>query len=193
MQRIVRAPGGIKDYLADADCLLSEDACRCPFCQTEHKLHRHGFYERCVLLLGGESPVIMVPRLFCPGAGRTLSLLPDFCVPRRQHGAVVLGYFLLFLSLGHGLVGSLRRVRGEAVCHSVAQHLRDGFLSNGARIRAYLSSLHPRLPDAPKEIPSCRRVVFQLVAGLRQGFPEVEAAFFHHGLAFHQRFLHGLA
>lgn len=58
------------------------------------------------------------------------------------------------------------------------------FLSNGPRIRTYLSSLHPRLSDAPKEIPPCLRVVFQLVAGLQQGFKDVEAAFLHHGVVF---------
>jgi len=91
--------------------------------------------------------VIVVHRLYCPREGKTLSLLPDFCVPRRQHSAVVLGYFLLFLSLGCGLVGSLRRVRGEAPSHSVAQHLRDGFLFLVQRPE------NPNLPLVPASSP----------------------------------------
>ncbi|MCK4306100.1 MAG: hypothetical protein KAY24_17805 [Candidatus Eisenbacteria sp.] len=82
----------------------------CPFCSDQHPLRIHGVYKRFVLLPGFSRPVrIKVLRLLCPRLGRSVSLLPAFCLPHRQYGAAVLGRFLKArLLLGATLGAALR-------------------------------------------------------------------------------------
>jgi hypothetical protein len=125
--------------------------------------------------------------------GRTVSLLPDFCIPRRQHGAAVLGAFLAGYAAGKPLVAALRDVRPDVQGHSVAQSLRKGFLARGARIRAYLARLRARALEPPPATPGCRSEVRVLVAALCLGFVKAAAAFIHHGVGLHAMQQVGLA
>lgn len=104
-------------------------------------------------------------------------MLPDFCIPRRQHGAAVLGAFLAGYAAGKPLVAALRK----------------GFLARGARIRAYLARLRARALEPPPATPGCRSEVRVLVAALCLGFVKAAAAFIHHGVGLHAMQQVGLA
>jgi hypothetical protein len=186
MQRICAVRGGAAAYVRDPDVLLTDESRRCPFCADGHRLWLHGWYERWVILGDGQGSVrIAVRRLRCARVGRTVSLLPDFCLPGRQHGAGVVGRFLVYHVLeGCSLVAALDRARGGAGAHSVAQALRDGFRSRAGRLWTYL---------AGKEAADAGGPLRTLVCWLKRGFDDAAEAFRHHGREFHCRQGVGLA
>ena len=195
MQRIVRVAGGIKTYLSSPTCLVNSETRRCPFCPDGHRLRIHGWYHRFALLPGSQEACrIAVLRLLCPRQGRTVSLLPDFCLPRRQHGPGLLGLFLAALLNGSSLLKALQRARsGGAPGHSVAQVLLKAFLARRHHLQAYLAGLRTRAVEVAPAVPEARRPLAQLVLGLLEGFPDVISAFEHHARHFHHRFQIGLA
>lgn len=195
MQKLCAVRGGVNAYLADPDMLVTAETLVCPFCADGHRLHRHGFYERWALLPDPEPSVrIPVRRLLCVVVGRTVSLLPDFCLPRRQHGPEILGVFLHARTvLGLALGAALRRARADATGHSVAQALISGFLRRAERIRAYLAALRPRAPRLPSGVPRSRRELASLVLGLIHRARDPGRAFLFHGRGFFARFGTGLA
>lgn len=132
MQRICRVRGGVNAYLLNPGALVTEQTRRCPFCADAHLLWLVGWYWRWVVLPTPEEPrKIPIRRLYCRHARRTVSLLPDFCIPRRQCGPGVLEFFLRAYVMGASLVRALRMARGEANWHSAAQSLLQGFPGAG--------------------------------------------------------------
>jgi hypothetical protein len=136
---------------------------------------------------------IAVRRLYCPHAKRTVSLLPDFCIPRRQHGPAILALFLGLLVKGLALLKALRAVRAAAPCHALAQSLRDGFLKREAKIRVYLAGRRQRAAERPKDVPERCLTLGELFGGLTEGFGCPAAAFLSHTVDFHSQFADGLA
>lgn len=64
----------------------------CPHCHKQH-LHRHGFYRRYLIDKGFEG-FILIRRYICPECGRTVSMLPWFCHPRRTYSMGFIHYSL---------------------------------------------------------------------------------------------------
>lgn len=195
VQRVFRVQGGLKAYGATPDMLLASAGAReCPFCSDKHRLRRHGHYDRFALLLGDQEPIrVRICRLLCARTGKTVSLLPDFCLPRRQHGPAIVGAFLSSYAEGGTLLASLRAARPDAAGHSVAQSLRKGFLARAGPIRAYLARLRARAIDPPVTTCRRRREVAALLAGLCHGFVAAAQAFVHHGVGLHGMAQIGLA
>jgi hypothetical protein len=191
MQRVCPVAGGIKAYLEDPQCVATAENRRCPFCPRSHRLRHHGRYHRHALLPGRtDSERIAVLRFLCPFVGRTVSLLPDFCLPRRQHGPEILGLFLAAYLKGQGLFRALQSARPDAPGHAVAQSLRDGFSQRRPKFHAYLgpcSTAPP--PGVPRDRIPMALVFFRLV----DGFASAARAFVRHGVGFHRRFGDGLA
>jgi len=185
VQKVLPVRGGLNAYLVAPEGLVDERSRECPFCPEKHRLRLHGHYRRCVLVEGGRTARVPVRRLLCPHTGRTLSLLPDFCIPRRQHGAAIVGTFLAGYAAGKPILAALRAVRPEAPGHSVAQSLRRGFLARAGPIRAYLARLHARAVEAPPSAPGLRREVSALLVALCLGFAKAAEAFVHHGVGLH--------
>lgn len=194
MQRVCQVAGGVKEYLQDPTQLVTAETRRCPFCRDRHRLRWHGGYMRQALVVG-QSEVVQVPifRLLCARQGRTVSLLPDFCLPRRQHGPGMLGQFLEGLAQGKTLLGALRGARPEAPGHSVAQSLLGGFQHQRQRLLAYLATLRHRVVTPSCDVPRSRRLIAQVVAGFIAGFRCVVQAFQYHARRFHERFGVGFA
>jgi hypothetical protein len=195
MQRICVVPGGVKAYQADPRCVLVEENRRCVFCEEPHRLRVHGSYLRYALFPDPE-PVHQIPvlRLLCPRAGRTVSLLPEFCLPRRQHGPAIVGIFLRELVLaGEGLLKALRRARAGVSGHAVAQALLGGFRKRVGELRAYLAGLRHRVVRGASAGPERFGDLVPVVAGLLEGFPDAPEAFLYHGRCFHESFGKGLA
>ncbi len=194
MQKICQVPGGLPHYLEAPDCLVNEQTRACPFCKDGHRLRLHGWYDRRVVFPGeSQEKTIPVLRLLCSRKRRTLSLLPDFCLPRRQHSAGLLGLFLLALVRGQSLLSAMREVRPSVPGHSVPQALLRGFLDKAGHLRTYLASLWPRPPVLPLDVPRKRHDLARLVFGLREGFHCVISAFEHHGRVFHTRYAMAIA
>jgi hypothetical protein len=194
MQRVCEVSCGVKEYLRSPEGLLTEETRRCPFCEDTHRLRLHGWYGRQALLPHPGGVVrVWVQRLYCAVTCKTVSLLPDFCLPRRQHGPGILGIFLRAFISGHTLLESMRQARPDTVGHSVPQSLVRGFLSRGHQLRAYIAARSPRQPPVPTAMPAQRRILARLVQGLLDGFDCTVHAFLLHGRLFHDRFGLGLA
>lgn len=195
MQRLCPCPGGVKPYLASMAAVVTTEARRCPFCDDGHALRRNGFYRRWALLPDPDpGERIAVIRLRCPRTNKTVSLLPDFCLPRRQHGPGILGVFLDgFVLLKLGLHAALRRARAAAHEHSTAQSLMRGFLRRQDRVRAYLAGLRARAIPSPDRLEGLRRSLAPIVLALLADQPDPVTAFVHHARQFHHRFAVALA
>lgn len=174
--------------------LVSEESRKCPFCADKHRLRLHGHYHR-FALAPDERGASRVPirRLLCVPTGRTVSLLPDFCIPRRQHGPAILGTFLEGYARGQSLLAALRAARPDAPGHSVAQSLRKGFLTRAGPIRTYLARLRARALEPPPSAPGPRREVCALLVGLCHGFATAADALQRHGVFLHAALQIGLA
>jgi hypothetical protein len=176
--------------------MLVNDCSRaCPFCEDNHLLRLHGWYARWGLF-PDPAPEVFLPirRLYCPHVRRTVSLLPDFCVPRRQHGPAILGRFLHAVILrGVAILAALRTLRPHCQRHSVAQSLLKGFLRREEPLRAYTAQLAPRHPEVPRSVPESRRALAGLLLALCARFQDAAKAFVHHGRCFHERFKLALA
>lgn len=111
--------------LADPAALPGVRAC--PFCADRHLLRLHGWYERWWYGIEAKRLVgerLKARRLYCPKERKTVSLLPDLCMPRRQYGVAVLGYLLeCFVVLRLSYLAALRTLRDDAVRHSLVQQL----------------------------------------------------------------------
>ena len=194
MQRVCRVEGGVNEYLENPRCLLTEENCWCPLCPEGHRLRKHGTYKRQALFPDPEAPkILLIYRLLCVRTGQTVSLLPDFCLPRRQYGPSILGLFIHSLLEGAGLLKALKTVRREAERHSTAQSLLRGFLEKAPKIRTYLAVIRPRVVEPPQAITPGQQLLGALFHGLRHGFSDPSAAFTFHGLRIHQRFQISLA
>jgi hypothetical protein len=193
MQRVCRARGGVKSYVENSRSLLTDENRRCPLCPDGHRLRLHGRYRRQALFPQEEAAKnLAIHRLLCTRTGRTVSLLPDFCLPRRQHGPSILGLFLHAVIRGAGHLKALMRLRPDATQHSTARSLLKGFLGQASKIRTYLAALRPRIVDPPKAPPRLRDLAL-LVHGLTHGFGDPATAFTFHARRFHRRFQMGLA
>lgn len=194
MQKLLRVKGGLKAYGKQPDMLVDGSSQECPLCSDKHRLRLHGYYHRFALVAGVEEPVrVPIRRLLCVRTGRTVSLLPDFCLPRRQHGPAILGAFLSRYSKGASLLTALRAARPDAPTHSVAQSLRKGFLARAGPIRAYVARLHARAFEPPATVSGRRREVAALLVGLCHGFGVAADAFIRHGVGLHAMLQIGLA
>ena len=60
----------------------------CPMCRGGF-LRKHGFYERNLVEIGFDG-LIQVRRHICDACGKTVSLLPSFCHPRRTYSIFVI-------------------------------------------------------------------------------------------------------
>ena len=82
-------------------------------------MHRHGFYWRWVTLASGARERSGVHRFLCTRCGRTVSCLPDFCVPYKHFSADVI----------HGVLAAvlLMALSFRAVAHWDSVYNRAGF------------------------------------------------------------------
>lgn len=197
MQKLLRVAPWLKGRGEPQDAGEVAGAADCPFCPLAHRLRRHGFYERWALLVEGGVLVehrVRVRRLLCPRTGRTVSLLPAVCIPRRQHGPEALGTLLDAYALAQqGLLAAYRCLRPGAESHSVPQHLVGGFLRRRPQWTAYLGGLRARVPLPPPGLEGRRLEVARLLLPLREGHPGGPQALRLHGVPFHERFALGVA
>ncbi len=154
MQRVSPVPGGVNAYQENSRVILTAENKACPFCPDGHCLRIHGTYVRQGLFPDRSAPeTLTIHRLLCVRRGQTVSLLPDFCLPRRQHGPSILALFLHALLEGAGLLSAIRSVRKEVQHHSTAQALLRGFLQKAKEIQTYLARIRHRAVKVPKVGP----------------------------------------
>lgn len=195
MQRICVAGCDVKSYQANPGMLVNDRNCACPFCPDHHRLELLGWYQRYALFPGDLDFHLPIRRLVCRQTGKTVSLLPDFCIPRRQHGPAILGLFLAAVLIqGLSLLKALQQQRPSVTVHSVAQSLLAGFSRRQSHLRTYLAQTFPRFPEAPNSVqPHYRSHAEVFLALTAHSSSDIPGAFRHHGRLFHDFCQLGLA
>lgn len=79
-------------------------------------MHWHGFYWRFVILPSGVRKRFGVHRCRCAVCGRTVSFLPDFCVPYKHFGTDVIEAVLAAVLLSNLSVRAV--ARWDSVCNT---------------------------------------------------------------------------
>ena len=196
-QRVLRLGACPQAYSTEFERLDPARAGACPYCPDRHRLRAHGSYERWVFVLDGQiarEERIRVKRFLCARSGQTVSLLPDFCLPRRRYGSEVVGLLLQVVStVGASLTSAFARLRHELEGPRSAQALVAGFLARRPQLEGYAARLRQRAPALPAGLGAYRQEVARLFLPLRAGQRSGPAALRHHGRAFHDRFRQGIA
>jgi hypothetical protein len=192
IQKIIQISGGIKAYLAcEADPPVPPDAALCPFCAKPHRLRRHGFYTRTVVD-GDAVWDILIRRLLCATTGHTVSLLPDFLVPRKRHSLLVIATFLYaFAWTGVTLLTAVRQATRSYVSYQKGAFWCRAIRDRSAKIQQYASTLAERGPTVadiapPLDTPS-RRTLRILLQPLLDGHDNLVSALVHHSTCMHGR------
>ena len=79
---------------------------KCPHkdCGINVEMKKHGYYSRFLTTLKF-SGIIRIRRYNCPKCGRTVSMLPSFCIPGISYGAVLIVMLLRYTLIA----GSIRK------------------------------------------------------------------------------------
>jgi hypothetical protein len=196
-QKVLRLGADPNDYVRQLAEVGPERAGGCPYCPDGHRLRAHGCYWRWILVPDGERAAeerLPVKRFLCSRTGRTVSLLPDFCLPRRRHGVELVGALLAaVVTLGASLASAFTRLGRPVEGPRTAQALVAGFVARRPRLEAYAARLRRRAPDVPTGLSSYRREVARLFLPLLEGRPSGADALRHHGRRFHAQFGCGIA
>lgn len=101
MQLIFHTEHSAEEFSTQNGSLFPEPPQRCPFkdCALPIRLKKHGYYPR--YYVGGIfTGVIYIRRYICPVCGRTISMLPVFCLPKFQYSG--LDIISMLYELYHG-------------------------------------------------------------------------------------------
>lgn len=88
---------------------------RCPFhdCSMPIKLKKHGYYER-FFISKSYSGILYIRRYICPKCGRTVSMLPMFCLQGFQYSGIdILNILYEFYHKGISLKKLIERLKGD--------------------------------------------------------------------------------
>ena len=86
MQLIFNTEHSAEDFSKKDDGIFPQSPQRCPFkeCALPVKLKKHGYYTRYFISKTFKG-VLYIRRYICPVCGRTISMLPVFCLPNFQY------------------------------------------------------------------------------------------------------------
>jgi len=113
VQIIFKTDRNAEEFAVQKPELFPDAPLKCPFkdCSMPVKLKKHGYYTRFYIsrLFCG---VLYIRRYICPVCGRTVSMLPVFCLPRFQYSAFDIVYMLCELyKLGVSLKEYIGRIK----------------------------------------------------------------------------------
>ena len=192
MQKIIQTTEKVKGkYIAGkiVDLADREGADLCPICKETHRLRRHGFYERnCVLKEKYFSTKIR--RLLCAKTGKTVSLLPDFLLPRKQHACSVIASFFYFrVFMGISLTSAILKATSISPSRQKGAFWIKMLLRNSKIIKVYLAGLfHRQKLVRDKNLYDTRRLKCRaLLEPLSSGYNTLSEAFIYHNRKIHER------
>ena len=119
---------------------------RCPHkeCHTPIKMRKHGFYSRYVAT-GGFIGVLRIRRYKCLVCGRTVSMLPSFCVPRQLYSVQVIIMALLVAAKSGSTRYAANKWPGrlQTLTRRHIIYYRKRILCNRGRIQLALNLMSP--------------------------------------------------
>lgn len=179
MQQIFYTPVSPAEYQRlGRDFPFPEPAsCPNPGCRVQVPLQKHGFYHRNVLA-GDFSGRIFIRRYYCKYCGKTVSLLPSFCLPYFQYSVELIYIVLLYVLVStHSLRACLQLLKSRF------QHLywdpghlqfyTGRFLANLKRIKVGLRELIPGV-SLPEDSMDKRKGAQEVLRIVATGFPRIQ-------------------
>lgn len=207
IQKITELSGTINRILSDAAAgvtAVPQGADLCPFCEPTHRLRRHGTYRRTAVTADAVL-CISIERLLCAATGRTVSLLPDFLFPRKQHVVPVVAAFLsAFVFQTLSLTASMACATIIYASRQKGTYWIRCLLRNAPVFQIYMASIRPRqrIPRSEAALPPpapgggfitrVRARLALLLDLLLDGFGSLEDAFRFHSRHMHIRFARAL-
>jgi len=119
---------------------------KCPHknCHIPVKMRKHGFYKR-YIINDSFTGVIRIRRYICPMCGRTVSMLPSFCLPYMQYGVTVV-IFALWAAMECNSVkyaGTRWSGRPQTLTRRHIYHYRNRIIRNRGHIQFGLNIISP--------------------------------------------------
>lgn len=89
MQIIFHTEHSAEEFSTQKSSLFPEPPQQCPFkdCALPIELKKHGYYTR-FFVSKTFTGILYIRRYICPVCGRTISMLPVFCVPKFQYSGL---------------------------------------------------------------------------------------------------------
>jgi len=206
IQKITELSGSINKILRNASSGITsvpQGGDLCPFCKPSHRLRRHGTYQRNAVT-AEQVFRICIQRLLCAATGQTVSILPDFLLPRKQHLIpVVASFFSAFALQGLSLAASMSLATIIYPSRQKGTYWIRCLVGNMPTIRAYMASVRPR-QDASEStklrhvatdgslVARLRGRLAPLLHLLREKFRSLAVAFRFHSRNLHARFARAL-
>ena len=128
-----------RGYYPEAPARCPHPGCHCPV-----KMLKHGFYKRYIILLSYEG-FIWIRRYICSKCGRTVSMLPSFCIPRHQYGLeVIIGALQEATQRGSiKYAGTKWKKRPPSLARRHIIHYRNRVIQNRGCIQLGLNMMSP--------------------------------------------------
>lgn len=157
----------------------------CPHCRKNH-LRRHGFYPRYLIAKGFEGN-ILVRRFICPECGKTVSLLPWFCHPKRTYSMDFIHHSLCGFFNWSGtitsFIQSFCKSYGTSLSRQLLYQYRKRILKNCNRILmelVYKFRLHNPVSNSPDNEKRVKDALNQIETMVTSPYP-VSMDMFSHG------------
>lgn len=180
MQIIIKTDCSIEEYVAKGQDFPFPEPRLCPNCKRG-KPNKHGFYRR--FCLNGHSIFrLLIRRFRCRACRITISLLPDFCIPRFQYSLSLLWKvlelrFAQSLSLKKCIEALLQKFPGLQWLPQRISFYANRFTGNLHRMESLLRSAFSRFKLDLNEEKRAKKVlvtVRSISGGIRK-----PARFFH--------------
>jgi len=132
------AQGGSGEFPDAPEC------CPFPDCKVHVCMKKHGFYSRNVID-DEYCGLIRIRRYLCPKCRRTVSMLPDFCIPRYVYLVqVIMGMLAMFAETASiAAVAAAYALRFPAVGRRHVRHYKKRVVANRKPIQLRLNQISP--------------------------------------------------
>jgi transposase-like protein len=176
MQNIFYTNLAAQDFAVKKSTLFPEAPGKCPFgdCAAPVKLKKHGYYQR-FFISKNFCGVIYIRRYICPVCGRTVSMLPMFCIQKFQYsGADIINMLYDFYQDGMSLTQLIKNLK-STFPYLERRHInyyRKRVIQNRQLIQYVLNLISPEF-TLSSTIPEDREWVKRFLCKVKEMHPHV--------------------
>jgi hypothetical protein len=160
MQIIFNTEHKVSEYSEPNSDLFPAGPARCPHtgCQAFIRQKSHGFYERNIISAGYIGK-IYIRRYICPVCGKTVSMLPMFCLPHYQYSLAIIILSLYEYYCKQKNISKIHREQKTAYPSLRRRHIYlyiRRFIHNRQLIDYYIKNISPGSDIAGSQPEICR-------------------------------------
>jgi hypothetical protein len=149
MQLIFYTDHQAQDFSKKNNDIFPPPPDRCPFhdCTMPIKLKKHGYYER-FFISKSFSGILYIRRYICPICGKTVSMLPMFCLQGFQYSGIdILNMLYEFYQEGISLNKFIKKIKSSwaTIERRHVNYYRKRIIENRQLIQYVLNLISPEL------------------------------------------------